>query len=786
MRIWMKASLTFGLSVLLLTLSCEKKGTEPELEPEVIISENTYIVEEGGPVTLESIDSTTFTFSYIGDAPDIETGDVFVGSEDGGYFRKALAVTFQDNQIIIETEDAALVEAILQGSFHIIDTLDWNSANLSGDGDKQGKITGGDGVELLPNGTIEFSNLPIFSDNYLNIFIAEGSLSFTPVIDIDGDIDFPGILREFHALATGTIDVYADFNAISSRDYSISHEITIPGAQYEFGPYFVSISGFPLWYSYELSIVAGFDYTSNAALETQHGFRNYASLTVGARYENGDWEAVFDPTLELTAREVIWDQSENVTLKCYIKPTITMTFYSSIGPYLDASPYLELDGVVDYPQWQYDLKAGLESSLGIRVRFLSFELVDFNTVLYSNEVVIASESGSAPINSPPDQPSNPSPPDSSEDQSVLTVLEWLCSDPDGDPLTYEVYFDTTHPPPYIQDQTNTDYNPPGELENGTTYYWQIIAKDAEYETEGQIWNFTTTEEQGGIFFVGSYNTPGLARDVFVSDRYAYVADNISGLQIIDIDDPSNPTFTGSYDTPGHVDGVFISGNYAYVGDGEFGLKIIDIANPSSPFVIGNYNTPDYAVGVYITGNYAYVGDDNSLQIINISNPSNPTYAGSCNTPDNGWRVFVAGDFAFVGSGSGLHVINISNPSNPNIISTYDTPDMVTGVHVSGNFAYLANRYAGLQIIDISNPANPEFTASYSTPDRPFDVHILNNYAYLADGFSGLQIINIAEPDNPTFAGSYDIPDVAIGIYVIDNYVYIANGFAGLQILRFVP
>jgi len=479
-----------------LVLSCKDKPTPP-VPPEIIIADNVVVIEEEGTVTLESIDSTTFTYSFVGDQPDIETGDILVGDEYGGYFRKASSITSQGNQLIIETEDAALVEAILQGSFQITDTLDWNSVNLSGDGNKQGKIKGGDGIELLPNGTIEFSNLQIFSDDYLDISISEGSLSFTPAIDIGGDIDFPGILGEFHALATGTVDVYADFYSISSRDYTISNEITIPGAQYEFGPFHIMIGFVPLWYSYELSLVAGFYYSSGAALETQHGFRNIASLTVGARYEDGDWDAVFDPRLELTDREVIWDKSDNVTLKCYIKPTLTMRFYSFLGPYLDAGPFLTLNGEVNYPQWQYDLNAGLESSLGFNVRFLSFELDAFNTVLYADSVTIASESGSAPSNSPPNPPSNPSPADNSEDQSVNTVLSWSCSDPDsGDVLSYDVNFGTSSSPPLVNsNQSQTTYDP-GELNNGTQYFWQIAAKDNhQHETDGPLWVFTTVVEE---------------------------------------------------------------------------------------------------------------------------------------------------------------------------------------------------------------------------------------------------------------------------------------------------
>jgi len=795
-----KIAVYFFISVLLLfvlVLSCSKDTTEPEPEEqETIIADNVTVFEEGGDVTLESIDSTTFTFSYVGDAPDIETGDILVGGEYGGYFRKASAVTSQDNQLIIETEDAALVEAILQGSFHITDTLDWNDANLLGGGSEKGKISGGDGVELLPNGTIGFSNLQIFSDDYLDISISEGSISFNPIIDIGGDIDFPAIFREFHALATGTVDVYADFYSISSRDYTISNEITIPGAQYEFGPFHIMIGFVPLWYSYELSLVAGFYYSSGAALETQHGFRNIASLTVGARYEDGDWDAVFDPRLELTDREVIWDKSDNVTLKCYIKPTLTMRFYSFLGPYLDAGPFLTLNGEVNYPQWQYDLNAGLESSLGFNVRFLSFELDAFNTVLYADSVTIASESGSAPSNSPPNPPSNPSPPDNSEDQSVNTIISWSCSDPDsGDILSYDVYFGVNSSPPLVSSNQSQMSHDPGELYYATEYFWKIIAKDEHNDTTAStIWSFTTEEQSGDINFVGRYETNMPTFCVHVAGDYAYLTEwqgnpFQTALLIIDISNPSNPNFVSRTYLP--TSGFFrlticVEENYVYIAEGS--LFIIDISNVTNPTLAGIFDTTGAIGKVFVSGPTVYAAAQNGafFQIINSVNPTDPVLIGSCDAPPNsqGKGVYISGSNAYVaGWLSGLSVIDITEPIHPTIVGNCGISTGAYDVFVLDDYAYVAAGTGGLQVVDVANLSNPSYVGSYDTPGIATDIHVEGNYAYIADCNGGLQILYVANPFNPTLAASYSGGRI-FDLFVSGEYIYLPN--MGLTIVRFVP
>ena len=99
----------------------------------------------------------------------------------------------------------------------------------------------------------------------------------------------------------------------------------------------------------------------------------------------------------------------------------------------------------------------------------------------------------------------------------------------------------------------------------------------------------------------AYDT-GYAQDVEVVGNYAYLADGDSGLQIIDISNPTNPTLKGNYDTPDYAYGVQVVGNYAYVADGDSGLQIIDISNPTNPTLKGNYDTSGFAQDVQVVGN----------------------------------------------------------------------------------------------------------------------------------------------------------------------------------------
>ncbi|WP_324171312.1 cadherin domain-containing protein [Sulfurimonas sp.] len=300
------------------------------------------------------------------------------------------------------------------------------------------------------------------------------------------------------------------------------------------------------------------------------------------------------------------------------------------------------------------------------------------------------------------------------------------------------------------------------------------------------------------FLLGSYNTPGVAGGVTLSKdgTVAFVADWNSGLQIIDVSNPSSPSLLGSYDTPDTALSVTLSkdGTVAFVADYGSGLQIIDVSNPSSPLLLGSYNTSGHAGGVTLSkdGTVAFVADGYSgLQIINVSNPRSPSLLGSYNTPGYAYDVTISkdGTIAFVGdSYSGLQIIDVSNPSSPLLLGSYDTPGLAREVSLSkdGTVAFVTDYNSGLQIIDVSNPSSPLLLGSYDTPGAALSVTLSKDgtVAFVADYGSGLQIIDVSNPTAPSLLGSYDTPGYAIGVTLSKDgtVAFVADENSGLQII----
>ena len=293
------------------------------------------------------------------------------------------------------------------------------------------------------------------------------------------------------------------------------------------------------------------------------------------------------------------------------------------------------------------------------------------------------------------------------------------------------------------------------IEAGQPYRYCIDTLTDYQDADGDKIFLSATLEDGSplpswlVFqqrLMGNYNTPNNAHGVAVSGNLALVADEASGLQIIDISMPASPTLVGTYDTPSYALSVAVSGNLALVADGDSGLLLIDIATPADPTLVGTYNTPGWAYGVAVSGNLALVADGSSgLQIINITTPASPSWDGTYNTPDWAYNVAVSGNLALVADrASGLQIINITTPASPTRVGTYNTPGAARGVAVSGNLALVADEDSGLQIIDIATPASPTMGGIYNTPSSAYGVAVSGNLALVADINSGLQIISLMQ------------------------------------------
>jgi len=163
-------------------------------------------------------------------------------------------------------------------------------------------------------------------------------------------------------------------------------------------------------------------------------------------------------------------------------------------------------------------------------------------------------------NSPPESPTNPNPENESTNQAIETTLQWSCSDPENDPLTYDIYFGIENNPDLLaagQSETNYDL---GTLLNNIQCYWKIVAHDDQgNSTEGPVWSFTT--EENLVLTIGDEYQGGIIAYILQPGDPGYIEGEAHGL-IAAPSDQSTGTQWGCYGTsiPG-ADGTALGTGY---------------------------------------------------------------------------------------------------------------------------------------------------------------------------------------------------------------------------------
>jgi alkaline phosphatase len=133
--------------------------------------------------------------------------------------------------------------------------------------------------------------------------------------------------------------------------------------------------------------------------------------------------------------------------------------------------------------------------------------------------------------------SNPSPTDDATGVDIDVDLGWTAG---ADAVSHDVYFGTSSTPAFVQNQSETTYDP-GTLIPNTTYYWAIDERDSGGGvTAGAVWSFTTAP------------VPGQASNPNPTDGATDVAANVDLSWTAGSNATSHDVYFGTSDPPAFV------------------------------------------------------------------------------------------------------------------------------------------------------------------------------------------------------------------------------------------
>lgn len=341
-----------------------------------------------------------------------------------------------------------------------------------------------------------------------------------------------------------------------------------------------------------------------------------------------------------------------------------------------------------------------------------------------------------------------------------------------------------------------------------------------------------------LFVSETYLGGSPAETIAKEGDFVYIAKHESGVAVLDVANPLDPTLVTTIDPDGannsvDVWDVQVLNDVLYVfnkglaidpNKGNWtGVYIYDVSNPAVPVELGAITWG--AGGGYHFGAYTESGEvgliagvphifvcssiTTMVEIFDVSNPAVPVYVSTVMRPT--WKpalqtVYQNGKLYTAWGTEGFTIDDVSIPANPvrlgrqvyvgaavvngglqTICPTPDGTHVVTGEYTNGGDVRLWN---------VTNPGAISQVASWrlGTNSLLWTVVATNDYAYVAHLEDGIRILNIQARTSLTPAGFFD-PDPApslrnwcgISDLVLDGMtLYACHSSRGLFVVQHDP
>jgi hypothetical protein len=326
--------------------------------------------------------------------------------------------------------------------------------------------------------------------------------------------------------------------------------------------------------------------------------------------------------------------------------------------------------------------------------------------------------------------------------------------------------------------------------------------------------------------VSGISLPSPADKVKKFGNYAFVADEATGLVVLDVRDPRNPIVAATLDTTDAMDiALNAAGTMAYIADGYGGLRIVDITIPTNPVLLGTQaiGSPDdtFAVSVIeppgLVLAYVLARDASSrtwLRGIDVTTPSSPFQPGYAAYNPGAtydftdlaatWYTTLSRRYLYLASGSS---------SNGELVKLWDTGAVFSFRGAYNDASPPSGAYKSNHVYVKTPSTSSDYVYSigsvkaYLEPPPPYALRVFNQTvdipgvvgtsaaskgyiqdiivrgtkAYIADGI-GLQAVDVSVPTSPALGAYWNTPGTSYGIDVdaSGTTAYVASFTLGMH------
>jgi hypothetical protein len=265
--------------------------------------------------------------------------------------------------------------------------------------------------------------------------------------------------------------------------------------------------------------------------------------------------------------------------------------------------------------------------------------------------------------------------------------------------------------------------------------------------------------------IGGMATQDATWRIRIADTLAYLAEDYSGLRVVDIATPSAPHQVDSLPlSGGSTYGLVLDGHSASLASAYANLIVADVT-PGNVHQTGTLTVATTSYAVAAAGSYAYLAHK-YVSVIDVSNPALPVEVARCST--QAATLGLIGHYLYANPG-GIRVYDVSTPAQPHYTSSLELGSGIEGFAVDSPYACAATYDSGFAVIDVSDPSSPHEVGHCHTPHGMSRVAMNAHFAYVNHQDSSLYVISLADPTHPVVVsrcsvgtGSYGYDVAAAG------------------------
>jgi len=233
-------------------------------------------------------------------------------------------------------------------------------------------------------------------------------------------------------------------------------------------------------------------------------------------------------------------------------------------------------------------------------------------------------------------------------------------------------------------------------------------------------------------------------------------DSCGNVSCTDVENSLPPKKINGNSSPRNVKDILIRGRLCYLAEEGTGIKILDISEPQHPRVLGETQTPGSSTGLALDGAMLYVADGTKgIAIVDVKDPENPHIVKSIETEGDAHDIALKNGIAYIANGhKGTSILDLSDLLTPRLLDHIEFPWPVSSftsadvVEISGERLYVLHKNNEFQIFDLSDPRSPLPLSHLNIPGSLQDIQISGEMVFIADSQEGIVALDVRDPSHP--------------------------------------